>query len=88
MVGSGWNTPSPNPLPQGGEGFFFLSPLPEGEGWVRASFCFTPPIGGGMNALNRFSVRPTILGRRAKIPVDKGADLKLFPRFTRVKTIL
>ncbi len=33
-------TPSPNPLPQGGEGFFFLSPLPVGEGWVRALFVF------------------------------------------------
>ncbi|MEY4248735.1 MAG: hypothetical protein RJA87_368 [Pseudomonadota bacterium] len=25
-------SPSPNPLPQGGEGFFCLSPLPVGEG--------------------------------------------------------
>jgi hypothetical protein len=31
-------TPSPNPLPQGGEGFIILSPLPVGEGWVRALF--------------------------------------------------
>ncbi len=31
--------PSPNPLPlKGREGLFFLSPLPEGEGWVRALF--------------------------------------------------
>jgi len=31
-------TPSPHPLPQGGEGFIVLSPLPMGEGWVRALF--------------------------------------------------
>ena len=31
-------TPSPHPLPQGGEGFAVLSPLPEGEGRVRALF--------------------------------------------------
>ena len=30
------NTPSPNPLPQGGEGFSPLNPLPVGEGRVRA----------------------------------------------------
>ncbi len=37
-------SPSPNPLPQGGEGFLILSPLPEGEGWVRALFYrLTPP---------------------------------------------
>jgi hypothetical protein len=35
MLGE-WMTPSPNPLPQGGEGFTGLSPLPVGEGWVRA----------------------------------------------------
>jgi len=35
--------PSPNPLPQGGEGFVFLSPLPEGEGWVRALFKIPNP---------------------------------------------
>jgi|GEM_PF-2446456 len=33
-------TPSPNPLPQGGEGLNILSPLPVGEGWVRALFVF------------------------------------------------
>ncbi len=37
MIGEGM-TPSPNPLPQGGEGLFLLSPLPVGEGWVRALF--------------------------------------------------
>ena len=37
MIGE-WMTPSPNPLPQGGEGLFLLSPLPVGEGWVRALF--------------------------------------------------
>jgi hypothetical protein len=31
-------SPSPNPLPQGGEGLSVLSPRPEGEGWVRALF--------------------------------------------------
>ena len=41
MIGE-WMTPSPNPLPQGGEGLFLLSPLPVGEGWVRALFVFLP----------------------------------------------
>ena len=36
-------SPSPNPLPQGGEGFSDLSPLPVGEGWVRALFFFRLP---------------------------------------------
>ena len=40
--GEWMNTPSPNPLPQGGEGFVLLSPLPEGEGWVR-DLLFYPP---------------------------------------------
>ena len=33
-------TPSPNPLPQGGEGFIFLSPLPVGEGLSEGLVCF------------------------------------------------
>ena len=43
------NTPSPHPLPQGGEGLSVLSPLPEGEGWVRAlfSYLFRFPREGG-----------------------------------------
>ena len=32
-------TPSPNPLPKGARALSFcLSPLPEGEGWLRALF--------------------------------------------------
>jgi hypothetical protein len=45
------SSPSPNPLPQGGRGFIGSSPLPEGEGWVRALFVFLkqdplPPLRG------------------------------------------
>jgi hypothetical protein len=37
-------TPSPHPLPlEGGEGFSQFSPLPVGEGWVRALFSFFTP---------------------------------------------
>ena len=36
------DTPSPNPLPQGGEDLSVLSPLPVGEGWVRALFSSPP----------------------------------------------
>jgi hypothetical protein len=31
-------------VPQGGEGFFVLSPLPEREGWVRAFFYKKNPL--------------------------------------------
>ena len=41
-------TPSPRPLPQGGEGFALLSPFSEGEGGVRALFpSFRVPRAGG-----------------------------------------
>jgi hypothetical protein len=51
---NGWGgdvTPSLRPSPpQEGEGLSVLSPLPEGEGWVRALFVFfktpLPPLGG------------------------------------------
>jgi len=39
-MGRWLNTPSPNPLPQEGEGLIGSSPLPEGEGGVRALLVF------------------------------------------------
>ncbi len=33
-------SPSPNPPPPWGRGLEPISPLPEGEGWVRALFVF------------------------------------------------
>ena len=43
MLGE-WMTPSPDPLPlKGARAYrFFLSPLPVGEGWVRALFFLFP----------------------------------------------
>ena len=47
------DAPSPNPLPLKGARAFFLSPLPVGEGWVRALFPSAFPAKAGTQTLSR-----------------------------------
>ncbi|MEY4250039.1 MAG: hypothetical protein RJA87_1672 [Pseudomonadota bacterium] len=72
------NTPSPDPLPlKGREGLFFLSPLPEGKGWVRALFLFSfwfPACAGIMDIATPTLSQIRVIARRIAPKQPRGTS--------------